>query len=212
MRSGWRNNAKRRKNMRIPGIKSIGCIAASSVPAEFELQAMAGISPSIVGYTFQALTVIGDATLELSDSNEHNGSNQKATLTFVTESKIEGKRVAFIVVTSSGAKYLIGTSASVPAVSIKDTWTAPSSANNRQVSVELNGPVAWIRVEGVEATVAAGDYITFQDWRQIADATYSQLGHTHTAPEVTDNDYDGGMTQDEINQDLADLAAAGIVL
>lgn len=198
--------------MRIPGIKSIGCIAAGSVPAEFELQAMAGISPSIVGYTFQALTVIGDATLELSDSNEHNGSNQKAKLTFVTESKMEGKRLAFIVVTSSGAKYLIGTSASVPAVSIKDVWTAPSSANNRQVSVELNGPVAWIRVEGVEATVAAGDYITFEDWRQEAEELFAHKLHRHPASDIDDEEYNDGMTQDEINKDLADLAAAGIVL
>lgn len=198
--------------MRIPGIKSIGYIAASSVPADMELQSMAGLSPSIVGYTFKALTVIGDATLELSDSNEHNGSNQKASLVFVTESVIDNKRIAFVVVTSSGAKYLIGTAGSVPALSIKDITAAPSAANHRQVTVELSAAVAWMRVEGVESTVAAGDYITFQDWRAVADATYAQKNHTHVAPEVTDNDYDGGMTQDEVNQDLADLAAAGIVL
>lgn len=198
--------------MRIPGVKSIGYIAASSVPVDMELQSMAGLSPSIVGYTFKALTVIGDATLELLDSNENNGSNQKATLSFVTESVIDGKRVAFVAVTSSGAKYLIGTAGSVPALSIKDITAAPSAANHREVTVELSAAVAWMRVEGVESTVAAGDYITFEDWRQVADATYAQKQHTHTAPEVTDNDYDGGMTQDEINQDLYDLGAAGIVL
>lgn len=185
--------------MRIPGIKSIGYIAASSVPADMELQSMAGLSPSIVGYTFKALTVIGDATLELLDSNENNGSNQKATLSFVTESVIDGKRVAFVIVTSAGAKYLIGTAGSVPALSIKDITAAPSTANHREVTVELSAAVAWMRVEGVESTVAAGDYITFEDWRTIADATYSQLGHRHDTDEVDDQNQE--KTQEEVNID-----------
>ena len=158
---------------------------------------MAGLSPSIVGYTFKALTVIGDATLELSDSNEHNGSNQKASLVFVTESVIDNKRIAFVVVTSSGAKYLIGTAGSVPALSIKDITAEPSAANHRQVTVELSAAVAWMRVEGVESTVAAGDYITFEDWRQVADATYSQLGHRHPSSEIDDETFD--QTQEQVN-------------
>lgn len=185
--------------MRIPGIKSIGYIAASSVPADMELQSMAGLSPSIVGYTFKALTVIGDATLELSDSNEHNGSNQKASLVFVTESVIDNKRVAFVVVTSSGSKYLIGTAGSVPALSIKDITAAPSAANHRQVTVELSAAVAWMRVEGVESTVAAGDYITFEDWRAVADASYAQKVHRHDSDEI--DDAPTGTTQEEVNID-----------
>ena len=183
--------------MIIPGVKSIGYIAASSVPADMELQSMAGLSPSIVGYTFKALTVIGDATLELLDSNEHNGSNQKASLVFVTESVIDNKRVAFVVVTSSGAKYLIGTAGSVPALSIKDITAAPSAANHRQVTVELSAAVAWVRVEGVESTVAAGDYITFEDWRQTADAAYAAKQHRHPSSEIDDETFD--QTQEQVN-------------
>lgn len=206
--------------MRVPGVKSIGYVDASSVPASFEIQAMAGVKPSVAGFTFKALTVIGDATLELNDSNDNNGSNQKAALSFVTGSNIDRKRIAFIVVTASGAKYLIGTSASVPAFSVKDVWSAPSAANNRQVSAELAGPVAWIKVEGVEATAAAGEYITFEDWRQIADGTYSPLGHTHTKADITDfehrhdtdelDDEEFNNTQDNINQQLLELAYAGL--
>lgn len=196
--------------MRVPGVKSIGYVDASSVPASFEIQAMAGVKPSVAGFTFKALTVIGDATLELNDSNENNGSNQKAALSFVTGSDIDRKRIAFIVVTASGAKYLIGTAASVPAFSVKDVWSAPSAANNRQVSAELAGPVAWIKVEGVEATAAAGEYITFEDWRQIAEATYAHIVHRHDTDELDDENFE--KTQDQVNQDLYDLAAAGIVM
>ena len=198
--------------MRIPGIRNIGYCPAASVPADFEMQGMAGLQVNIAGLTFTALYVLDDGQLVISDSNEHNGSNQKVTLTFTCLSEFKPGRYVFLVQTVAGAKWLIGGKASVPEVSTQDTTAGASAANGLKVTVELSAPVAAQRVIGQESIYTAEGYVTFEDWRTIADATYAQKNHTHVAPEVTDEDYNGGMTQDQINQDLADLAAAGIVL
>ena len=197
--------------MRISGIKAIAWCPADSVPETMELEVMAGIKPSIVGIQFTALSVLDGAQLDLIDSNENNGSNQKATLSFVTETEFKSKRAAFIVVCNNGAKYLIGSKVAVPAISTKDITAGPSAANNFSVTVELSAPVAWALIEGQEATTD-GQFIMFEFWEPKADSKYAPLVHRHDADEVDDENYDGGMTQDEINQDLADLAAAGIVL
>ena len=198
--------------MIIPGVKYIGWCAINSVPADAELKAAAGIAVDISNVSFSALFVVGDATLELADSNENNGSNQKATLSFVTLSEFSQKRCAFIVQTVSGLKYLIGTRDSVPAVSIKDTYAGPTAAHGKAVSVELSAACAWIKLEGVEVTINADDFITFENWRQEAEELFAHKQHRHPASDIDDEEYNDGMTQDEINQDLADLAAAGIVL
>lgn len=197
--------------MRIPGVKSIAWCPVTSIPDTFEPQALVGIAISVVGIAFTGLSIIGEPQLDLSDSNENNGSNQKVTLSFVTGTKFSSKLAAFIVTCNNGAKYLIGSQSAIPAISTKDTTSAPSAANHYEVQVELSAALAWVVIEGQEA-YQDGDYIRYEYWQPKADELYAKKQHTHVAPEVTDEDYDGGMTQDQINQDIADLAAAGIVL
>ena len=196
--------------MRIPGIRNIGYCPAVSVPDNYEIQGMAGLPVNIAGLAFTALYVLDDGQLVISDSNEHNGSNQKATLTFTCLSEFKPGRYVFLVQTVAGAKWLIGGKASVPEVSTQDTTAGASAANGLKVTVELSAPVAAQRVIGQESIYTADGYVTFEDWRTIADATYSQLGHRHDTDEVDDENFE--KSQDEVNQDLYDLAAAGIVM
>lgn len=198
--------------MRIPGIRNIGYCPAANVPDYYERQGAIGIPVDISNLKFTPLYLLGDGVMEVSDSNEYNAPFQKVTLSFVCLSEFKSGRYVFVVETVSGKKYLIGDKYSVPAVKLNDTTAAAGSFNGLKVSVELMALVAMYRVTGKESVYNGEGYVTFEDWRKIADATYSKLGHTHTAPEVTDNEYKGGMKQNEINQDLADLAAAGIVL
>lgn len=218
--------------MRIPGIRNIGYCPAASVPAEFEMQGMAGIAVNIAGLSFTALYVLDDGVLEISDSNEHNGSNQKVSLTFTCLSEFKPGRYVFLVQTVAGVKWLIGGKASVPAVSTQDTTAAAGSANGLKVTVELSAPIAAQRVIGQESICTAEGFVTFEDWRQVADATYSKLGHTHTKSEITDfththtkseitdfshrhdtdevDDENFDKSQDEVNQNLLELAYAGL--
>ena len=186
--------------MIIPGVKYVGWCVPGAVPADAELQVMAGLPLNIAGIAFTGLMVVGDPKLELSDNNEHNGSNQKALLSFVTLSEFSVKRCAFIVQTVSGSKYLIGSRDSVPSVSIKDTFDAPGSAHGKQVTVELSSPVAWMKVIGQESIITEQGYVTFEDWRTIADATYSQLGHRHGSDEVDDAPSEQTQEQNNIDQ------------
>ena len=198
--------------MRIPGIRNIGYCPAASVPDNYEIQGMAGLPVNIAGLAFTALYVLDDGQLVISDSNENNGSNQKVTLTFTCLSEFKPGRYVFLVQTVAGAKYLIGSKTAIPSVEVQDTTAAAGSANGQKVTIELTAAIAAQRVVGQESIYTAEGFVTFEDWRQIAEATYAHIVHRHDADEVDDENYDGGMTQDEINQDLADLAAAGIVL
>jgi hypothetical protein len=112
--------------------------------------------------------------------------------------------------TVAGAKYLIGSKTAVPSVDVQDTTAAAGSANGQKVTIELTAAVAVQRVIGQESIYTAEGYVTFEDWRAVADATYSQLGHRHGSDEVDDENFE--KSQDEVNQDLYDLAAAGIVM
>ena len=198
--------------MRIPGIKSIMCCPVGSLPADTEMKAAAGMPVSITGINFTEIIFIGEPTGTIENSNENNGNAHHIVLSFTVAGPISYRRHAWVVVTNSGATYLIGSPDSVPSIKSVDTTAGAGTKNACEVTIELDSFCSWVNVGDVLPTYTDGGYVAFQDWRQVADATYSQLGHTHTAPEVTDEDYDGGMTQDEINQDLADLAAAGIVL
>ena len=196
--------------MRIPGIRNIGYCPAASVPAEFEMQGMAGLPVNIAGLNFTALYVLDDGVLEISDSNEHNGSNQKVSLTFTCLSEFKPGRYVFLVQTVAGAKWLIGGKASVPSVSTQDVTAGASAANGLKVTVELSAAIAAQRVIGQESIYTAEGYVTFEDWRQIAEATYAHIVHRHDTDEVDDENFEA--TQEQVNQDLYDLGAAGIVL
>ena len=195
--------------MRIPGVKSIAWCPVTSIPDTFEPQALAGIAMSVVGIAFTGLSIIGEPLLDLTDSNENNGSNQKVTLSFVPGTKFSSKRAAFIVTCNSGAKYLIGSRSTIPAISTKDTTAAPSAANHFEVQVELSAALAWVVIEGQEA-YQDGDYIRYEFWQPKADSLYAPKVHRHDTDELDDENFE--KTQDQVNQDLYDLGAAGIVL
>ena len=134
-----------------------------------ELQAMAGITPVLEGISFTALAIRDGATLELTDSNENNGSNKHVSLDFIPLSEFKAKHCAFVVSCHNGAMYLIGTAASVPTISIKDTTAAPSAANNTSVHVELSSPCAWIELEGLAAMSGPYPPVGFDAWREITE-------------------------------------------
>lgn len=196
--------------MRIPGIRNIGYCPAASVPDDYEIQGMAGLPVNIAGLTFTALYVLDDGQLVISDSNENNGSNKKATLTFTCLSEFKTGRYVFLVQTVAGVKYLIGSKTAVPSVEVQDATAAAGSANGMKVTIELTAAIAVQRVIGQESIYTAEGFVSFEDWRSIADANYAKKNHTHVAPEVTDEDYDGGKTQDQVNKYLTDLAYAGL--
>jgi hypothetical protein len=174
------------------------------------MQGMAGLPVNIAGLNFTALYVLDDGVLEISDSNEHNGSNQKVSLTFTCLSGFKPGRYVFLVQTVAGAKWLIGGKASVPSVSTQDVTAGASAANGLKVTVELSAAIAAQRVIGQESIYTAEGYVTFEDWRQIAEATYAHIVHRHDTDELDDENFE--KTQDQVNQDLYDLGAAGIVL
>ena len=186
--------------MRIPGIRNIGYCPAVSVPDNYEIQGMAGLPVNIAGLTFTALYVLDDGQLVISDSYEHNGGNQKVTLTFTCLSEFKPGRYVFLVQTVAGAKWLIGGKASVPEVSTQDTTAGASAANGLKVTVELSAPVAAQRVIGQESIYTAEGYVTFEDWRAVADTTYSQLGHRHGSDEVDDAPTEQTQEQNNITQ------------
>jgi hypothetical protein len=161
---------------------------------------MAGLPVNIAGLTFTALYVLDDGQLVISDSNEHNGSNQKATLTFTCLSEFKPGRYVFLVQTVAGAKYLIGSKTAVPSVDVQDTTAAAGSANGQKVTIELTAAIAVQRVIGQESIYTAEGYVTFEDWRAVADATYSQLGHRHGSDEVDDAPSEQTQEQNNIAQ------------
>ena len=136
------------KEMRVPGIQGIAFTQASNINAELELQALSGISPDITAIQFTAISFVGAPTLELSDSNENNGSNQHASLTFVMEGSFRERKVAFVVTAANGAIYLIGSCNAIPSITTKDITDNPSTANRTEVTIEITSPIAWMTVNG----------------------------------------------------------------
>ena len=196
--------------MRIPGIKSIMCCPVGSLPADTEMKAAAGMPVSITGINFTEIIFIGEPTGTVENSNENNGNAHKIVLSFTVAGPISYRRHAWVVVTNSGATYLIGSPDSVPSFKTKDTTAGAGTKNACEVTIELDSFCSWVNVGDVLPTYVDGGYVAFQDWRQVADATYSQLGHRHDTDEVDDDPF--GKNQEQVNQDLYDLAAAGIVL
>ncbi len=155
--------------MRIPGVRSIAWCPVASIPADFELQAMAGTTPVLEGISFTAISIMDGAALELTDSNENNGSNRRVSLDFVPLSEFKAKHCAFFISCHNGAKYLIGTSACIPSITIKDTTGAPSTANNTSVHVELSSPCAWIEIEGLVPMSGPYPPVEYEAWREITE-------------------------------------------
>lgn len=158
--------------MRVPGIKSIAFISALDIDSSIELQAMSGISPDITHLQFTPFSFVGDPKLEISDSNENNGSNRKALLSFIVPFSFRERKCAFIVTASSGAIYLIGSADNVPAISTKDITAGPSTTNHVEVIVELSSPMAWIEVSGV---IALGEEYPPVGWDVFREITEEEI-------------------------------------
>ncbi len=185
--------------MRVPGIKSIMCCPVGSLPADTEMKAAAGIPVSIVGIAFSEIVFVGEPVCDVENSNENNGNVHKMTLSFTVPGPISYRRHAWVVVTNSGATYLIGSPDSVPAFKCTDTTAGAATKNASEVTIELESFCSWINVGNVLPTYVDGGYVTFEDWRAVADATYSQLGHRHDTDEVDDQNQE--KTQEAVNID-----------
>ena len=196
--------------MRIPGIKSIMCCPVGSLPADTEMKAAAGMPVSITGINFTEIIFIGEPTGTIENSNEHNGNAHHIVLSFTVAGPISYRRHAWVVVTNSGATYLIGSPDSVPSIKTTDTTAGAGTKNACEVTIELDSFCSWVNVGDVLPTYTDGGYVAFQDWRQEADATYAAKVHRHDTDELDDDPF--GKNQEQVNQDLYDLAAAGIVM
>ena len=162
------------------------CCPVGSLPADTEMKAAAGMPVSITGINFTEIVFIGEPTGTIENSNENNGNAHKIVLSFTVAGPISYRRHAWVVVTNSGATYLIGSPDSVPSIKTTDTTAGAGTKNACEVTIELDSFCSWVNVGDVLPTYTDGGYVAFQDWRQVADATYSQLGHTHTKSEITD--------------------------
>jgi hypothetical protein len=155
--------------MIIPGIRTISFISCDQLPADAELTAMAGGQVSISDLLFTPAIFCGSPSLELSDSNENNGTNRSAKLTFTVPGLFTHRRVAFLITTSHGLTLLIGSRDCVPAIATKAVTTDPSTKNAEEVSVELSGAMPWIQIEGEWHQSEEYHPVGFQPWRVITD-------------------------------------------
>ena len=155
--------------MIIPGIRTIASIPCADLPADAELLALSGGQVSISDLAFHPVLFVGSPTLELSDSNEHNGTNRSAKLTFSVPGVFTPRRVAFLITAASGLTLLIGSRESVPAIATKSVTSDPSTKNAEEVSVELSGAMPWIQIEGEWHQSEEYHPVGFQPWRVITD-------------------------------------------
>ncbi len=183
--------------MRIPGIKSIMCCPASSLPADIEMKVAAGAQPSIIGVSFIDILFIGDPVCTLEDSNENNGNVHKVSLSFTTPGLISCRQNVWVVVTNAGETYLIGSRDSIPSFRCTDTTAGAAVKNASEVTIELESFCSWINVGDVLPTYIDGGYVTFQDWRKVADSTYAKIVHRHDTNQVDDQSLE--MTQEQAN-------------
>lgn len=155
--------------MIIPGIRTIASIPCADLPADAELLALSGGQVSISDLAFHPVLFVGSPTLELNDSNEHNGTNRSAKLTFSVPGVFTPRRVAFLITAASGLTLLIGSRESVPAIATKSVTTDPATKNAEEVSVELNAAVAWIQIEGEWHQSEDMHPVGYQPWRVITE-------------------------------------------
>ena len=155
--------------MIIPGIRTIASIPCADLPADAELLALSGGQVSISDLAFHPVLFVGSPTLELSDSNENNGTNRSAKLSFSVPGVFTSRRVAFLITAANGLTLLIGSRESAPAIATKSVTTDPATKNAEEVSVELNAAVAWIQIEGEWHYSEDMHPVGYQPWRVITD-------------------------------------------
>lgn len=125
----------------LPGITHVYQVPCSSLLSELAYRAEAGI-PIPIYRTPLAIPILGDATVELTESDDNNSQIEKVTLTFRTAQRIYTTRPsAFIVRTVEGKAYLIGSRARpYPTVKVTRTTGTPggdAAAYEVQISLTL---------------------------------------------------------------------------
>lgn len=155
--------------MIIPGIRTIATIPCADLPADAELLALSGGQVSISDLAFTPVLFVGSPSLELSDSNENNGTNRSAKLSFSVPGAFTPRRAAFLVTAASNLTLLIGSRDSIPAIATKSLSTDPANKNAEEVSVELNAAVAWIQIEGEWHHSEDMHPVGYQPWRVITE-------------------------------------------
>ena len=183
--------------MRIPGIKQLACVACSALPAELEMQVMAGMTPDVRGIAFTAVSFIGEAVCNVESSNEDNGNTHKFDLTFTTHDRINYRRHAWLVTKRTGETFLIGSKDSIPSFKCKDMTAGPTGKNAAEVTIALESPCSWVHIGDVAPTVHDDGTVTYDDWRSTAEGMFALKQHRHPSSEIDDNPTD--MTQEQAN-------------
>lgn len=155
--------------MIIPGIRTIASIPCADLPADAELLALSGGQVSISDLAFHPVLFVGSPSLELSDSNENNGTNRSAKLSFSVPGVFSPRRAAFLVTAANNLTLLIGSRDSIPAITTKSLSADPATKNAEEVSVELNAAVAWIQIDGEWHQSEDMHPVGYQPWRVITD-------------------------------------------
>lgn len=161
--------------MRKPGVRSIACAPASSLPADIELIAAAGGVPDISGVQFVGINHIGEARCEVESSNENNGSDTHVKLSFFVEHRVSFPRHVFVVTFRTGESYLIGSNESIPKFTCVDTVAGPEEANRSAVTVELTSFCAWINIGEVIPMDGGSGSVSFDTWREITEEEIDEM-------------------------------------
>lgn len=127
-----------------PGITRVGYLSADLLPAYTTYAALAG-APVVLFVAPTLVPLSGNATLQVEQSNEHNGSAESITLSFRTAHHLPRQgTVAFIVWTAAGQCYLIG-QLERPALAIQatqQTGTPDGDPAAYQYEVKHTAPIA----------------------------------------------------------------------
>lgn len=154
--------------MIIPGINRIGYLRADTLPDGIALRYCLNDVPLNTQLTVNELCLQGEAECSIEEANPNNGLEEKVSLTFRIEHRINNRhRLAFVVTRNDGHSYLIGTKESVPSVTQNDTVASPDAVNAVEVRVEMSAVKAWIPLESLDYT--EGTPTPFIQWREATE-------------------------------------------
>lgn len=112
----------------LPGIRAIGWVPASEIPASADAMAAVGVPVPVIAEV-HPLVFTGEPTLEASAEPEGSGHQYTSTLTFASADAVPMDRhVAFIVVAVDGTPYIVG-SGTAPYCRVKASFTTGTTAD-----------------------------------------------------------------------------------
>ena len=161
--------------MRVPGIKNIACAPASSIPANVELAAAAGLVPDLEGVQFTPVAFVGEPVCDVETSNEHNGSSSSVVLSFISERRLNYRQHVWVVQFVNGESYLIGSQDSIPSFTCKDSTAGAASANHAEITVKLDSACAWVSLGDLIPMSEADASVSYESWREITEEEVDQI-------------------------------------